>query len=336
MKKILALSILSVGLIAGPLFNSSGKVVLEKNPIKSEYRSAESGGNTPAIVTYRDGVGAFVTAFESDNSVDNSALNKLVFKYGTKAEEAGVTIYDQILYGNENPSEEDIKLAQKLETEADIIAQNDGPKDGDACDDLNALTSNDVYVDGVCKGTYPTNMYFVSNTGNNANTGQEDSPYIDMQNIPSGATVVLKNGTYTGMSYIDGYHSAASVLYGLQGKSGITIMGESISGVVIQVKDTGSRDESLIPSTANGVKLVNLTVNHYLPLNRNYSTAISRFSINPEYHNVVFNISGYYSLNYHNGGTVDHRVSYNNCTFNGGTLLPNYTGYHIINETSPY
>jgi hypothetical protein len=99
-----------------------------------QYRSVDNGGSLPAIDAYRDGIGIMVDGY----ILDNSAMNTLVFKYGTSAKTSGLNIADEVLKVGGTPTALDITLANKLKT--DTI---------NACDDNNPATI-DYSVAGVC------------------------------------------------------------------------------------------------------------------------------------------------------------------------------------------
>lgn len=116
-----------------------------------QFRSIDNGGVLPAIDAYTDGVGLFIEG----EFVDNSAMNKLVFKYGADAKKDGINIVDATF--NNNPSVADIILANQLKL-----------GNVNSCNDNNPLTI-DTKVGGVCfntpmsctngfEGDYPTSI----------------------------------------------------------------------------------------------------------------------------------------------------------------------------------
>ena len=90
MKKIL-LSTVVAGILASSLsaygsFEAKG-IVMEEYPIPSENRAVSNGGTKPDIDAYQDGVGVVIGEFGTEESIDNSGMNSLVYKYGEKAKD---------------------------------------------------------------------------------------------------------------------------------------------------------------------------------------------------------------------------------------------------------
>ncbi len=71
------------------------------------------------------------------------------------------------------------------------------------------------------------------------------------------------------------------------------------------------------------------------PKNTNYQVSLVRVSPNVMVTNGEINVTGYFSLNYHNGGTAGDAVIYKDIHFTGSrTLLANYSGHRtLINIT---
>ena len=108
------------------------------------------GGNLSPITAYSDGMGVKVVSSTSmlGSAINNSAYNKLVFKYGEAAKASGLSLADQILNGENKtvPSMQDIRMADKLKNNRIV-------EDGTSCDDKNPNTENDRYMNNICQGT---------------------------------------------------------------------------------------------------------------------------------------------------------------------------------------
>jgi len=151
MKKIV-LSVLAIGLGAGCLFGAqtngwyvNGERITKNFPIEDpNLVSIDNGGKKTAVEAYSDGVGVFIVKGNFKNE-----LNKLILKYGNDAAKNNLSVYDYILTGPgvAKASSEDIALAKKIKNDVSLSVN-----DGDACDDNNPNTFNDIYVAGICKG----------------------------------------------------------------------------------------------------------------------------------------------------------------------------------------
>lgn len=150
-------------LMAGPFF-SNEKEVLKEHPLKSEHRSVDHGGTKATIDTYRDGIGVIVGTFEADEAIDNTPVNRLVYKYGEKAKANNTTVLDQVLYG-EDSSEEDKKIMSTLTSDGmtcntdhekenmtyiNNVCQGGTWKDGVTCDDNDPQTLTSAYLNDIC------------------------------------------------------------------------------------------------------------------------------------------------------------------------------------------
>jgi hypothetical protein len=109
------------------------------NPLPASFRSIDNGGTKQAIDAYKDGIGAELID-KQGIATDNSAMNTLVLKYGEAAKANNVTIVDQVVYGNSNPTSADLALAGRLTI------------DGAACNDGNIGTSGETWLSGICQG----------------------------------------------------------------------------------------------------------------------------------------------------------------------------------------
>jgi hypothetical protein len=143
-KSVLLLSsCLASGLLANA-FIINGEKVLEQHPLNPSYRAVESGGSTAAIDTYSDGVGVQVATFGDNKYVDNVSMNKLVYEFGEDAKVNNTSLGDQVLFGEANPTEEEIAYANDLKSR---ISTN-----GSWCDDHDDTTAKDTIVNGICIG----------------------------------------------------------------------------------------------------------------------------------------------------------------------------------------
>ena len=85
------------------------------------------GGNLSPITAYSDGMGVKVVSSTSmlGSAINNSAYNKLVFKYGEASKASGLSLADQVLTGTNKvvPSVKDIKQANKIKADEDLENQ---------------------------------------------------------------------------------------------------------------------------------------------------------------------------------------------------------------------
>lgn len=141
--KIIKNLLLSLLISVNCLFATTVKI-----PLSALYLSTDNNGVLSAYNAYRDGVGLFISGdLNSDSSVDNSVMNKLVYTYGESADEIGVTIET---YVTENGTTEDQYL---LSTKS--VFEPMSYVEGSSCDDGNDITINDKYVNGICQGEEP-------------------------------------------------------------------------------------------------------------------------------------------------------------------------------------
>lgn len=157
MKKSLILSVILSSLMYGFV-----------NPLPNSSKSTENGGTLSAIDAYQDGVGAMV--IEKGRGIDNSAMNTLVFKYGSTAKSNTLSVGDQVLLTGTAADKllagklfadgvtcNDLNVATVGETYLNGTCQGGTNTNGNSCDDGNALTYGDVMNNGVCvSGTYAT------------------------------------------------------------------------------------------------------------------------------------------------------------------------------------
>ena len=158
MNKIIGLSLLLSSIISADTFI---------NPLPASVKAIDNGGSKNAIDAYKDGIGAELID-KPGVATDNSAMNILTIKYGEDAKLNNTTVVDQVIYGNSNPTTADLALAGKLtidgaacndsnagttgETWLNGICQGGTTTNGSACNDNNILTINDIYTNGICVG----------------------------------------------------------------------------------------------------------------------------------------------------------------------------------------
>lgn len=141
MTKIILTGVVLASLITSLNANQKyEKFKLPKNPIDKSFLSIENGGNKSAIDAYSDGIGLSVVGIES---LDNSAMNELVFVHGEKAKANEVNLKDYL----EN-------LGTSKDIEIIVPTASGGTIVGDPCNDGKSNTINDIYVDtnGTCVG----------------------------------------------------------------------------------------------------------------------------------------------------------------------------------------
>lgn len=140
------------------------------NPLPNASKAKENGGTLDAIDAYldaidayQDGVGAMVV--QQGRGVDNSVMNKLVFKYGTVAKENSLNIIDQVTLTG---------------TASDKALLASMVSNGDSCNDGNPATTGDVWNNGVCAGVSPMSTPIGSvSTGNFFNSSYPTSATVD-------------------------------------------------------------------------------------------------------------------------------------------------------------
>jgi hypothetical protein len=113
------------------------------NPLPNSVKATDNGGSKSAIDAYKDGIGAELMD-KPGIATDNSAFNTLTLKYGEAAKANNVSVVDQVLHGNSNPTSTDLALATFLSS---------ANPNGTACNDGNSQTVNDIYMNGICAGT---------------------------------------------------------------------------------------------------------------------------------------------------------------------------------------
>ena len=134
-KKIITLSML----ISTLLMADNSKI---KIPMPSSVLSVENSGQLSAIDAYGDGVGIYVVEELGNSKITNNEMNSLVFKYGAMAKDSNLTI-KEFVSANGTEAEKRVNIGK---------FESFNIEDGQACNDNNSNTSNDVYVNGVCVG----------------------------------------------------------------------------------------------------------------------------------------------------------------------------------------
>lgn len=174
--------------------------VRTKIPLSAEYVAVENNGNIPAIDAYQDGVGIFIADESSSKIYDNTDMNLLVFKYGELSKNTNSYIYDYVYENGTNEDKEKINGIARFEPLT--------PADGTSCDDLNDLTSFDVYKNGQCVGEAVSkkNCNEILKAGLSTGdgiylvdkNGAPDNIYCDMTTNGGGwSLVALIPGTYS-------------------------------------------------------------------------------------------------------------------------------------------
>lgn len=134
-KKIITLSML-----VGTLLTADNIKI--KIPMPSSVLSVENSGQLSAIDAYGDAVGIYVVEELGNSKITNNEMNSLVFKYGAMAKDSNLTI-KEFVSANGTESEKKINIGK---------FESFNIEDGQACNDNNSNTSNNVYVNGVCVG----------------------------------------------------------------------------------------------------------------------------------------------------------------------------------------
>jgi hypothetical protein len=178
-KKLIIISLIAANhLLAGTL--------VPTEVLSSSVKSIDNGGSLQAIDAYQDGIGAEIVD-KPGIATDNSAMNTLTIKFGEEAKVNNATIVDQVIYGNSNPTSSDLALVGKLTI------------DGASCNDGNAATSGETWLNGSCQGGVNTN-------GTSCNDGNS-ATYADV--YTNGVCAGFTNGTTcndgNALTYADKY-----------------------------------------------------------------------------------------------------------------------------------
>jgi hypothetical protein len=160
MKKVLLLNLISINLIFG-----SDTFI---NPLPTSVKSIDNGGTLQAIDAYKDGIGAELMD-KPGVATDNSAFNTLSLKYGEAAKTNNTTIVDQVINGTGSAADKiiagkltlngsacnDSNAATTGETWLNGSCQGGTNTNGNPCNDGNSQTINDIYTNGICAGAIP-------------------------------------------------------------------------------------------------------------------------------------------------------------------------------------
>jgi hypothetical protein len=199
------------------------------NPLPASVKATDNGGVKQAIDAYKDGIGAELVE-KPGVAVDNSAMNILTIKYGEAAKVNNVTVVNQVVYGNSNPTSADLALAGRLtvdgaacndsninttgETWLNGVCQGGTMVNGIACNDGNAQTTNDTYNNGVCLGT---NLYDNCEGGLLTYTNAANYCASKGMRIPTKAESIAGGGNIpscnTGATYVSLTSNWTSTLY---------------------------------------------------------------------------------------------------------------------------
>lgn len=181
--KLIGLSLILSAFLSADTFIPSGV-------LSSEFKATDNGGTLNAIDAYKDGIGALVIN-NPGFSINNSAMNNLVFKYGETAKINNLTIFDQVSNTGTFPDKEIMGLLKI---------------DGTICDDKNNETYRDIYTNGVCSGSLPKSCQEIKQLNPSLPDGVYKidisgvySVYCDMTTDGGGWTKIFKhniNGGY--------------------------------------------------------------------------------------------------------------------------------------------
>lgn len=175
--------------------------------------------------------------------------------------------------------------------------------------------------------------WFISPTGSNSNDGKtKDTPKANLVGIPTGSIVCMLPGIYN-KYYTSTLYTNESKLSCLDGADSHKLYGCGNKTVIDRTAPISTgifRDKPVFVYT--DAEFHNLKVKYNADGRPdNYSNALQKGGYITCY-GVVFEITGGYSLAY-NGGSI----TYNNCTFNGGTRIENYpNGTSYINNDTGF
>ena len=184
MNKLLGISLITSQLLYAGGFSLHGINVMDRNPLNTSYQAKSNGGTKDDIDAYQDGVGVYIVqSFEKDSnssSVDNSALNTLVYKFGDAAKSNGVSLKDQVM-NDPSSTASDKALAAYLNGATTPPVSNaitclggtvgETTADGHLIVDRNSLVtliSNHEDVSNVCTSNITDMTFLISNSGNYA------------------------------------------------------------------------------------------------------------------------------------------------------------------------
>lgn len=171
--------------------------------------------------------------------------------------------------------------------------------------------------------------WFISPTGSNSNDGKtKDTPKANLVGIPTGSIVCMLPGVYSGYYTYSG-EARLNFMNGVDSHKLYGCGTQTIIDHTTPISVTFRDKPVFVYATA---EFHNLKVKYNADgRSENYSNALQKGGYITCY-GVVFEITGTYSLAY-NGGNI----TYNNCTFNGGTRVANYhNGTSYINNDTGF
>lgn len=171
----------------------------------------------------------------------------------------------------------------------------------------------------------PRPIYYLAPNGSDSNLGTKVSPWRTLTNVPNGSIVVLLNGTYSNNISLDAYGNVMECFYP-NGKSGLIIIGESKTGVIINRTNTALNDDTLVNALYSSV-IMNMTVNTADRGTYFYNCSFLRGCVDIFLHNITFNVVGAYCYGSYCSGTI----LANSCTINGGWLQVDGSPYTVTN-----
>ena len=216
-KVILSLLAFSIVVSSANAWFIGGKEILQEHPLQLDDRSIENGGTLQSIDSAMDGVGAIIEAGDSIFSINNSAFNDIVYKFGTPAKRNDVSLIDYVTtqetYNPDFITDKDIQNVDVIRedlTNSGLYPEGEPCDDGNfntindvyenaacvgtpieaaACDDYDPNTENDIYINGVCKGTYPDGTSCDNGNENTTNDYYFNGVCIDT--VESGEVVMI-------------------------------------------------------------------------------------------------------------------------------------------------
>lgn len=171
--------------------------------------------------------------------------------------------------------------------------------------------------------------WFISPTGSNSNDGKtKDTPKANLVGIPTGSIVCMLPGVYSGYYTYSG-EARLNFMNGVDSHKLYGCGTQTIIDHTTPISVTFRDKPVFVYATA---EFHNLKVKYNADgRSENYSNALQKGGYITCY-GVVFEITGTYSLAYNEGN-----ITFNNCTFNGGTRVANYhNGHSYINNDTGF
>lgn len=190
----------------------------------------------------------------------------------------------------------------------------------------------------------PRPVYYLAPNGLDTNLGTKTSPWQTLTNVPNGSIVVLLNGTYSttrSIQLLTYSWNVQSCFYSSVSKGGLTIIGESKSGVIISVNPATNR--LVIPSGANvlnGVNLLNFTVqfNGLTSSSSPYFISEERYvsnvcNVNLEFYNCTTQVGyNYYGSDYNRRYNLNITSNNTYSTYTTNIIDTRYNYLYSINS----